>query len=93
MRFEASQEALGGYEGERFSYTPALGIHRSGMTPIGEVLVTESRIRSAIERSVSAGEALREIETLLGSPWDEELEPYRFAGASSHEVRWVHEVG
>lgn len=93
LRFEASQEALGGYEGERFSCTPTLGIHRAGMSPIGEVLVTESRIRSAMERSASPVEAMREIENLLGTPWDEELEPYRFAGAGSDEVRWVHEVG
>lgn len=93
LRFDASQESVGGFEGERFSYTPSLGVHRAGMTPIGETLVTESRIRSAMERAESPAEAVREIEQLLGAPWDQELEPYRFADVRSHEVRWVHEVG
>lgn len=93
LRFEATQEAVAGFEGERFSYTPQLGIHRSGIDPIGETLVTESRIRSAMARAASPSEAIRELELLMGDPWDQELEPYRFAGAGCDEVRWVHEVG
>ena len=33
-----------------------------------------------------------EIDLLLGVPWDDELEPFRFAGEGS-PVRWLHKVG
>jgi hypothetical protein len=32
-----------------------------------------------------------EIELLLGRPWDDELEPFRYAGEGA-PVRWLHQV-
>ena len=32
------------------------------------------------------------VKALLGSPWDDELEVFRYAGEGA-PVRWVHEVG
>jgi hypothetical protein len=33
-----------------------------------------------------------EIDLLLGVPWDEELEVFRYAGDGA-SVRWLHKVG
>ncbi|MGO9293967.1 MAG: DUF3145 family protein [Streptosporangiaceae bacterium] len=33
-----------------------------------------------------------ELRTLLGQPWDDELEPFRHAGAGA-PVRWLHATG
>ena len=41
-------------------------------------------------RAVMAGPALeQELERLLGTPWDNELEPFRRAGDGA-PVRWLH---
>ncbi len=32
-----------------------------------------------------------EIQLLLGKPWDDELEPFRYAGEGA-PVRWLHQV-
>ena len=32
-----------------------------------------------------------EIAKLLGKPWDDELEPFRYAGEGA-PVRWLHQV-
>ncbi|HIY41187.1 MAG TPA: DUF3145 domain-containing protein, partial [Candidatus Nocardiopsis merdipullorum] len=34
----------------------------------------------------------KEIERLTGRAWDEELEPFRYAGDGA-PVRWLHAVG
>ena len=43
--------------------------------------------------SQGSAEAMAEmIEELLGSDWDAELEPFRYAGDGA-PVRWLHKVG
>ena len=37
-------------------------------------------------------ELQREIDRLLGADWDDELEPFRYAGDGA-PVRWLHKVG
>jgi Protein of unknown function (DUF3145) len=58
----------------------------------GDVLVPEDRLRAAMARA-AAGEAelTDEVDRLLGRPWDEELEPFRYAGDGA-PVRWLHQV-
>jgi hypothetical protein len=63
--------------GERFSYTPDLGVYRADLNAIGDIMVSEMRLRDLVDR-VAAGPALVEgIGRLLGQAWDEELEPLR----------------
>jgi hypothetical protein len=59
----------------------------------GDILIPEDRLRAAMQRA-GRGEAdlESELSKLLGKPWDDELEPFRYAGAGA-PVRWLHRVG
>jgi hypothetical protein len=92
IRFEVTEEPTARTEGERFSVTPSLGIHRAVVGVHGDVQVPEERLRGAIARAAVSGASLEdEISRLLGSPWDAELEPFRYAGDGA-AVRWLHQV-
>ena len=56
-------------------------------------MVNEDRLRAAIAQSQGDPHELqREIDRLLGADWDDELEPFRYAGDGA-PVRWLHKVG
>ena len=92
LRYEVTEESSPGCEGERFSYTPSLGIFHAVMGVHGDILVPEDRIRMAM-LDAEAGEARLDeaLDQLLGKPWDDELEPFRYAGDGA-PVRWLHQV-
>lgn len=80
MRFEVTEDAAPGQLGERFSFTPTLGLFRADIGPHGDVLIPEDRLRAAIAQSAIPGSSLaEEVARLLGQPWDEELESFRCA--------------
>jgi len=92
LRFEVTEEATSGAEGERYSYTPTLGVFHAITGIHGDILIPEDRIRHAVACSASGGPELAEaLEDLLGQSWDSELEPFRYAGEGA-PVRWLHEV-
>ena len=107
LRFEITEEPTPGTEGERYAFTPDLGIFRATIGVHGDVLVSEERLRAAMARTLDGVEAdggpvddevpqgqsglAEEITRLLGQPWDDELEPFRLAGADA-PVRWLHQV-
>ncbi len=92
LRFEVTEEATAGSEGERYAYTPALGIFHAVMGLMGDVMVPEDRLKAAVAASALGGvELAADIERLLGKPWDDELEPFRHAGDGA-PVRWLHQV-
>ncbi|HSF26465.1 MAG TPA: DUF3145 domain-containing protein [Actinomycetes bacterium] len=92
LRYEVTEEPSPGCEGERYSCTPDLGIFHAVTGVHGDLLVPEDRLRAAMVRA-AAGEAdlTEEVDRLLGRPWDEELEPFRYAGDGA-PVRWLHQV-
>lgn len=96
LRFEVTEEPTAGTEGERYSFTPALGLFHALTGPHGDLLVPEQRLREAMveaRRPVAGGTSLDDALTqLLGGPWDAELEPFRHAGEGA-PVRWLHQVG
>ena len=50
-------------------------------------------MRAALERlPADAAALLHELDLALGQAWDDELEPFRYAGAGA-PVRWLHRVG
>jgi len=56
------------------------------------VLVPEERIKGALARTMLGQVDLHdELNRLLGKPWDDELEPFRYAGEGA-PVRWLHQV-
>jgi hypothetical protein len=92
LRFEVTEEATSSTEGERYAYTPGLGVFHAVTGLHGDILVPEDRIKHAITEAALGGRDLVEaLDGLLGSPWDAELEPFRHAGDGA-PVRWLHQV-
>jgi hypothetical protein len=92
LRFEVTSEPTANAEGERYSSTPELGIFHAVTGLHGDILIPEDRLRAALARA-RGGEADLEAEVakLLGKPWDDELESFRYAGEGA-PVRWLHQV-
>lgn len=89
VRFEITEDATSSSDGARFQGTPSLGIHHSIMGVHGDIYVNEDRIRSCAKRALKNGTSLEEeLEQVLGTPWDEELEPFRYSGDQS-SIRWL----
>jgi hypothetical protein len=92
LRFEVTAEPCATAEGERYSSTPDLGIFHAVTGLHGDILVPEDRLRAALARSARGESDLEaEVAALLGKPWDDELEPFRYAGEGA-PVRWLHQV-
>jgi len=92
LRYEVTEEASHGADGARWSHTPELGIFHAVIDVHGNILVPEDRVRAALEHGADAARLRRELELALGQAWDDELEPFRYAGAGA-PVRWLHRVG
>lgn len=92
LRFEVTAEPSPGAEGERYSCTPDLGIFHAVTGVHGDIMIPEDRLRAALVRARSGESELEaELARLLGKPWDDELEPFRYAGEGA-PVRWLHQV-
>jgi len=100
LRFEVTEEPTGGTEGVRFSCTPDLGIFHAVTGIHGDIMIPEDRLKAAVVKAAHCDLAadlaadstlLGELEKLLGKPWDDELEPFRYAGDGA-PVRWLHQV-
>jgi hypothetical protein len=93
LRFEVTEEASPGCDGVRYSYTPSLGIFSAVTSGNGDVLVPENRLRAALTLAAAGTSVLdTELERLLGTAWDNELEPFRRAGDGA-PVRWLNATG
>ncbi len=93
LRYEVTEEPSPGADGARWSHTPELGIFHAVTDVHGNVVVPEDRIRAALEAGELDPTVLsRELDLALGRAWDEELEPFRYAGDGA-PVRWLHRVG
>ncbi len=92
VRYEVTEDANGNRAGERFAVTPTLGLFRADIGEHGDVMVAEERLRTALSQAAVTGDGLaEEIARLIGSPWDEELEPFRCAHEGS-TLRVLHDV-
>lgn len=89
LRYEVTEEATASTDGGRWSHTPALGIFHSQMDSAGNIVVPEDRIRAALERASTLEELQEGLDLALGQAWDDELEPFRHAGAGA-PVRWLN---
>jgi Protein of unknown function (DUF3145) len=93
LRFEVTEEPSPGCEGERYSSTPRLGIFHAMTGVHGDILIPENRLRAVLYAADADDSDLAEnLHQLLGTAWDEELEPFRYAGEGA-PVRWLHQVG
>jgi hypothetical protein len=91
LRFEITENASNATDGERLAYVPGRGFHRSAVSANGDLVVGEERLRGLLSRARSSEEFAHGLHELLGSAWDEELEPYRTAGDGS-PVILLHKV-
>ncbi|MDG3011879.1 DUF3145 domain-containing protein [Rhodococcus sp. D2-41] len=86
LRFEITEDPSDGVDGERFSHVPGLGLWRGSTSANGDVVVGEMRLRAMLAGGVDA--LATELDTALGTAWDEALEPYR-SGGEGAEVTWL----
>lgn len=92
LRFEITEEPTASTEGSRYSYTPDLGIFHAVTGIHGDIMIPEDRLRAAMLKSANGETTLEnEVDRLLGKPWDDELETFRYAGDGA-PVRWLHQV-
>lgn len=93
LRYEVTEEPARGTDGGRWMHTPELGIFHAVTDVHGNVMVPEDRIRAAMAAGAGDPAVLRqELDLALGQAWDDELEPFRYAGEGA-PVRWLHRVG
>ena len=92
LRFEITEDSTSVTEGARFSYTPDLGVFHGVAGLHGDLMIPEDRLKAAVIKA-ALGETTMELEIdkLLGKPWDDELETFRYAG-DGVPVRWLHQV-
>jgi len=92
VRYEVTEDPSHGSDGARWSHTPSLGIFHAVTDVHGNIVVPEDRIRTALESGGNVADFTRAMDLALGTAWDEELEPFRYAGQGA-PVRWLHRVG
>jgi hypothetical protein len=94
LRFEVTEDSSPGCDGVRYCYTPDLGTFTAVTGANGDILVPEDRLRAAVKLAARThGASLEDaISRLLGTPWDNELEPFRRA-ADGAPVRWLNATG
>ncbi len=96
LRFEVTEDATPGCDGVRYCYTPDLGTFTAITGANGDILIPEGRLRAALTLAAADPATPSPLEThlarLLGTPWDDELEPFRRA-ADGAPVRWLNATG
>ncbi len=92
LRYEVTEDPSVGSDGARWAHTPGLGIFHSQTDSVGNVVIPEDRVRGALQTSGNYQELLEALDLALGQAWDDELEPFRYAGAGA-PVRMLHRVG
>jgi Protein of unknown function (DUF3145) len=91
LRFEVTEDSSPGCDAVRHCYTPDLGTFTAVTAANGDIVVPENRLRAVLRLARQTGLASLEDEVarLLGTAWDNELEPFRRA-ADGAPVRWLN---
>ncbi len=93
LRFEVTEDATPGCDGVRYCYTPDLGTFTAVTGANGDILIPEGRLRAVLTLAAAESSPLEtHLTRLLGTPWDDELEPFRRA-ADGAPVRWLNATG
>ncbi|AHH95208.1 DUF3145 domain-containing protein [Kutzneria viridogrisea] len=92
LRFEVTEDPSPGTDGERFCFAPGIGLWHSRTSANGDIVVTEDQLRALASGSRGGESFAHGVDSLLGKPWDDALEPFRRAGDGA-PVTWLHRVG
>ena len=95
LRFEVTEDSSPGCVGVRHCCTPDLGLFSAVTGANGDIMVSEDRLRSVMllaSGGTASGSLEDELSRLLGTAWDNELEPFRRA-ADGAPVRWLNATG
>jgi hypothetical protein len=90
--FEAVEGPSPGCDAERYTFSPNLGLHHASIAANGDVVVGEAALRALLERGDRRDTLERGLHRLLGTAWDEALEPLR-RGAHGAPVTWLRQTG
>ncbi len=90
VRYEITEDPCAGSDGQRYSFTPSLGLFSAMTSANGDIVLPEGRVRSLLSAAgkVDGSDVAEELQRLLGAPWDDELEVFRHAGEGA-PVRWL----
>jgi hypothetical protein len=89
LRFELTEDPCAGSDGQRYSYTPSLGMFTAMTSANGDIVVPEERLKAVVAAAALSGsDVLDGLQDLLGTAWDDELEVFRHAGEGA-PVRWL----
>jgi len=92
LLFEVTEDATSSSEGARYAFTPELGVFHAVTGIHGDIMIPEDRLKAAmVKAAIGDLPILVEIDKLLGTVWDEALEPFRYAGDGA-SVKWLHQV-
>ena len=75
VRFEVRDESDNG--GDFYRFTPDLGMHRSEIDGLGNIIVGEHLIEAALAKSFDEESIRESISTIFGKAWELELAPLR----------------
>jgi hypothetical protein len=87
LRFEVTEDPSAGVDGHRWCHTPQLGLWNGTMSANGDTMVGEMRLRTLM--AAGADMLAAELDSVLGTAWDESLEPFR-DGGDTGEVSWLN---
>ncbi len=87
LRFEVTEDPSEGVDGHRLCHTPQLGLWNGAMSANGDTMVGEMRLRTLMASGADALAA--ELDSVLGTAWDEALEPYRSDGDTG-DISWLN---
>ncbi|MBS4730135.1 DUF3145 domain-containing protein [Mycobacterium sp. SM1] len=86
LRFEVTEDPSPGVDGQRFSHTPQLGLWSASTSANGDIVVSENRLRAMMAQGPDVLAA--ELDSVLGTAWDEALEAYR-DGGDAGQASWL----
>jgi hypothetical protein len=87
LRFEVTEEPSVGFDGERFMHVPGRGVFRATVSATGDLMISEDQVRTVLANARGGDAIAHAIDGLLGTAWDDELEPYRYAGDGAPATR------
>ncbi len=90
--FEVAEGPATGCDAHRYSYTPELGLFQAALAANGDVVVGEGPLRALLAESAGRVQLAAGLQELLGTQWDDALEPLRQGGAGA-PVTWLRQTG